>query len=105
MNVSDKRGFTMEIPSYKNENLTPRLNAINKEIKQILRCHQESKIRARHFSFIDFKKHGINWRPEWFSVVRHPIKRVCVHIEHNWGLTGNIFLFFFGFRFQSWSRG
>ena len=74
--LGKERGFLVDIPRFKNEDLTPRINAINKEIKQILICHEESKIRARHFSFIDFKKHDIDWSPQWFSIVRHPITRV-----------------------------
>ncbi len=32
----------------------------------------------RHYAFIDYRKMGYNWNPDWFNVVRDPIERVII---------------------------
>jgi len=37
---------------------------------------QENLVMVRHYSFIDFAKHGSPWHPDWFNLVRDPIDKM-----------------------------
>ncbi len=30
----------------------------------------------QHYNFVDFKKFGSDWSPDWFAVVRDPVEKV-----------------------------
>ena len=69
-------GFGLDIPHYVRETLHDDENGMMKEINQILLAQNKANIRMRHYSFIEFENHGVNWNPSWFSMVRDPIERV-----------------------------
>ena len=46
------------------------------EVYKIMKAQKNSFVRARHYSFIDLKKRGLNWSPQWLGIVRDPIERV-----------------------------
>ena len=70
-------GYVVDVPYYKAEVMGADEYEIKKEIKEILICHRDSAVRTRHFNFIDFEKYGVRWNPDWFSIVRDPVDRVC----------------------------
>lgn len=51
------------------------------EVNNLLRTHK-NLVNVRHYSFIDFEKLGYKWRPDWFSVVRHPIEKVIKEFQY-----------------------
>ena len=48
---------------------------LGEEIDKLLRIH-ENHVICRHYAFFNLKDMGYDWRPDWFSIVRHPIERV-----------------------------
>ena len=73
-------GFNVEVASFKRDFVQSKNPAdIKKEINHIMKAHQNSTVRVRHFSVIEFEKWGIDWKPDWFSIVRHPVDRVSNH--------------------------
>ena len=76
--LQDELGYKVSVPEFKYEILQGDLRVVSKEIKDIQHCHSNGEIRARHFSFIDFHGNGMDWTPDWFSMVRDPVERVIL---------------------------
>lgn len=66
----------MQVPTYQSDSIWEDKKKIQREIEEILIAQDTNHIRARHYSYINFKKYGYKWSPIWFSMVRHPIDRV-----------------------------
>ena len=76
--VGNDLGFQVQVPAYSYERTMQEDEEVKEEILEIIKGHENNYIRARHSSFIDFKKHGYKWSPLWFSLVRDPVERVRI---------------------------
>ena len=50
-------------------------NDVHRVTKEILMAKGPT-VYAKPYNFVDFKKHGSSWSPEYFSIVRDPIEKV-----------------------------
>lgn len=78
LRLSNNLGFQLDVPAFRKEILQDNEGGIMKEIKNILNDQKDGYVRTRHYSYIDFKQHGTNWSPIWFSMVRDPVERVIL---------------------------
>ena len=69
-------GFQVQVPAFQHETLYDDRNGVRKEIYEIISGHENNIVRSRHYSFINFKEYGLEWYPDWFSIVRDPVERV-----------------------------
>ena len=75
--LAPKLGYHLELASVREWNVQAESeDEVMSEIHKILKAQKRSSVRARHFSFIDLKKRGLKWSPQWFGIVREPIERV-----------------------------
>ena len=49
---------------------------VQNKVNYFMKTHR-NLVQCQHYSFIDFEKFNHLWRPDWFSIVRHPIEKVC----------------------------
>lgn len=75
MELSTQLGYLVEVPN-RNKVIQEDDDEVQKEIGAILKSHRNSVIRCKHYSFINFEKYGVNWNPDWFSMVRNPVDKV-----------------------------
>ena len=57
------------------EQVLDSFEGVIKEAGDLLKT-QKNIVKVRHYSFIDLERFGYEWTPDWFSLIRDPIKKV-----------------------------
>ena len=68
--------FFQVLPKIKQiESVADDEEGLSQEIYSVIK-NNKPMVFIRHYSFIDFERSGLAWRPDWFNIVRDPIDKV-----------------------------
>ena len=73
--LGPKLGFRVTPKIRQTETLADDEEGLAEEVDSTFRV-TKPMVFVRHYSFIDFERRGLGWKPDWFNIVREPIDKV-----------------------------